>query len=323
VVVAVIGYHGAHERFKPSELLRFMQLAQESGFDAGMCSDHFHPWNTEQGESGYTWSWLGAALQGTAFSYGMVCAPGQRYHPAIIAQAAATLSEMYPERLWCAFGTGQYLNEHITGEVWPSKEDRKARLIECVDIIRALWAGETVSHKGMITVNEAKLFTRPAVPPQIFGAALGEDTAEWVGGWADGVITTAKSSPDDLKRFIEAFRRGGGDGKPVIVQALHGYGSDLAATQEQAWKQWRTNLFGSEIQADLKMHSHFEAVASLVRPEDMRKAVRISTKLDDHIKWLQDDLAQGVDRIYLHNAADDQRGFITDFGRHVLPALRG
>ncbi len=320
--MTVIGYHGAHERFKPSELLRYMQLAQDAGFGAGMRSDHFHPWNTQQGESGYTWSWLGAALQATTFSYGMVCAPGQRYHPAIIAQAAATLSEMYPGRLWCSFGTGQYLNEHITGDVWPSKDDRKARLKECIDIIRALWAGETVTHKGAVTVNEAKLFTRPAEPPAIYGAALSDETAEWVAGWADGVITAAKP-PDDMKRFIEAFRRGGGDGKLVIVQALHGYGADHAQIEREAWQQWRTNLFGSEIQADLKTHSHFEAVASLVRPEDMARGVRISTRLDDHIGWLRADLELGVDRIYVHNAADDQPGFIEAFGRHVLPALQG
>ena len=136
--MTTIGYHGSHERFKPSELLGYMQLAEQSGFAAGMCSDHFHPWNDQQGQSGFTWSWLGAALQATRFSYGMVCAPGQRYNPAIIAQAAATLSEMFPERLWCAFGTGQYLNEHITGEPWPPKEQRKRRLEEAVKVIRIM-----------------------------------------------------------------------------------------------------------------------------------------------------------------------------------------
>jgi G6PDH family F420-dependent oxidoreductase len=250
----------------------------------------------------------------------MVCAPGQRYNPAIIAQAAATLSEMYPNRLWCAFGTGQYLNEHITGEAWPPKEDRKKRLEEAVEVIRALWAGERVTHKGRFTVEEAQLYTRPKTPPLILGAALSNETAEWVGRWADGIITAAKPI-DDQKQFIEAFKRGGGEGKPMYLQALHCYGSDEAAIQKGTWQQWRTNVFGSEIQADLKMPSHFEAIGKMVRPEDMNKAVRISTRLDDHIRWLQEDIALGFERIFLHNATTEQRSFIETFGKHVLPQL--
>src|SRR5215204_2074969 len=134
--MATIGYHCSHEQFAPSELLQYSKLAETAGFGAAMCSDHFHPWS-EQGQSGFAWSWLGAALEATSLSYGMVCAPGQRYHPALIAQASATLAEMYPGRLWCAFGSGQKLNEHITGTAWPEKATRQARLQECVEIIRA------------------------------------------------------------------------------------------------------------------------------------------------------------------------------------------
>jgi probable non-F420 flavinoid oxidoreductase len=286
-----------------------------------MCSDHFHPWSEEQGESGFTWSWLGAALQSTGFSYGMVTAPGQRYHPALIAQAAATLCEMFPGRLWCAFGTGQFLNEHITGQPWPPKEDRKKRLLEAVEVIRALWAGETVTHRGFFTVEEAKLYTRPPQTPLILGAALSDETAEWVGSWADGIITTAKT-PDDQKRFVEAFRRGGGAGKPMYLQALHAYGADYQEIERGAWQQWRTNIFGSAIQADLKTPMHFEAIAKHVKPEAMSSSVRISTKLDDHIRWLREDIALGFERIYLHNATTEQENFIKTFGSEVLPQLR-
>src|SRR5690606_19705251 len=158
--------------------------------------------------------------------------------------------EMFPGRLWCAFGTGQYLNEHITGEVWPSKAVRMRRLEEATAVIRALWRGETVSHRGYFTIEEAKLYTRPAQAPLILGAALTEETAEGVAGWADGVITTAKPY-DDQQRFIEAFRRGGGEGKPMYLQALHAYGEDESRVQQEAWQYWRTNVFGSDIQADL------------------------------------------------------------------------
>ncbi len=318
--MTTFGYHCSHERFKPSELLRLIRLAEEVGFQAGMCSDHFHPWNSQQGESGFTWSWLGAAMQATQLSFGMVCAPGQRYHPAIIAQAAATLAEMFPGRLWCSFGSGQFLNEHITGTGWLPKPERQARLLECVDVIRALWAGETVTHRGYVVVEEAKLYTRPEQSPLILGAALSEETAEWVGSWADGLITTAKPRADQ-ERFLAAFRRGGGTGKPVYLQALHAYADDYATAAAEARREWGTNIFGSEIQADLKTPHHFEAVGKFVRPDDMPQAVRISANLDDHIRWLQDDIDLGFDHIFLHNAAADQEHFIQTFAEHVLPKL--
>src|SRR5215203_2547259 len=191
--MATIGYHVSHEQFAPSELLACVQSAERAGFAAAMCSDHFTPWSEQQGQSGFAWSWLGAAMQATNMSFGMVCAPGQRYHPAIIAQAAATLAELFPGRLWCAFGSGQFMNEHITGAGWIGKPERNARLLECVQVIRALWAGETVTLQGQhITVDEAKLYTLPPQPPLLLGAALTPDTARWIAGWADGVITTYK-----------------------------------------------------------------------------------------------------------------------------------
>lgn len=134
----VIGYHASHEQIGPDHLLDYVQLAEAAGFDAAMCSDHFYPWSDAQGESAFAWSWLGAALQATTIPFGVVCAPGQRYHPAVIAQAAATLAVMFPERFWMAIGSGQALNEHITGERWPSKRERNERLRECATIIRDL-----------------------------------------------------------------------------------------------------------------------------------------------------------------------------------------
>src|SRR4028119_2302357 len=157
-MTATIGFHASHEQFAPSRLLKLAQLAAQSGFKAGMCSGHFNPRGERQGQSGFAWSWLGAAMQAVPqWTFGMVNAPGQRYHPAIIAQAAATLSEMFSGRLWCAFGSGQYLNEHITGERWPTKAERNERLQESVRVIRALWNGETVNERGKyFNVEEAK-----------------------------------------------------------------------------------------------------------------------------------------------------------------------
>jgi coenzyme F420-dependent glucose-6-phosphate dehydrogenase len=119
--MVTVGYHASHEQHAPSRLRSHLVVAEQAGFTAGMCSDHFHPWSEQQGQSGFAWSWLGAALEATQLAMGVVNAPGQRYHPAIIAQAAAPLAEMYPERFWLAVGSGQDLNEHITGRLGPAR----------------------------------------------------------------------------------------------------------------------------------------------------------------------------------------------------------
>jgi coenzyme F420-dependent glucose-6-phosphate dehydrogenase len=136
-----IAYHASHEQFRPDHLLTLVKMAEAAGFQACISSDHFHPWSDIQGQSGFAWSWLGAALEATSIPFGIVNAPGQRYHPAVIAQASATLSLMYPDRFWLAIGSGELLNEKITGESWPDKPTRNKRLEECADIIRALWRG--------------------------------------------------------------------------------------------------------------------------------------------------------------------------------------
>src|SRR3954470_574689 len=178
-----IGFHASHEQFSPSELLAIVKHAEAAGFDCAMSSDHFRPWGSAQGQSGFAWSWLGAALHATTLPFGVISAPGYRYHPAILAQAAATLCEMFPGRLWLTLGSGQRLNEDLTGVAWPEKAERNARLHECADIIRALLRGETVSHYGRATLVDCKLYTLPKTPPLLLGAAVTEATAEFVARW--------------------------------------------------------------------------------------------------------------------------------------------
>jgi coenzyme F420-dependent glucose-6-phosphate dehydrogenase len=217
-----IGYHASHEQHRPSTLLAYVQRAEEAGFETAMCSDHLHPWNEDQGQSGFAWSWLGAVLQATRLTMGTVCAPGQRYHPAVIAQAAATLAEMHPDRFWAALGSGQALNEHVTGDRWPTKQERNERLVESVGVMRALWRGETVSHRGRIVVEDARLYTRPLTPPMIAAAAITPGTAGWAAGWADALITIAQPL-EDLEAVVEAWRDGGGEDR---IQALAELGFD-------------------------------------------------------------------------------------------------
>ncbi|HWH13414.1 MAG TPA: LLM class flavin-dependent oxidoreductase, partial [Miltoncostaeaceae bacterium] len=184
-----IGWHASHEQSPPSRLLADVRHAEQAGFQIGMSSDHFAPWSARQGHSGYAWSWLGAAMATTTLPFRVVTAPGQRYHPAVLAQKMATLAEMFPGRLAVCLGSGEAMNEHITGDPWPTKDDRNARLRECADITRALFRGEEVTHRGHVDVHRARLWSRPAEPPPLFGAAVSERTARWLGGWADGLAT--------------------------------------------------------------------------------------------------------------------------------------
>ena len=318
----LIGFHASHEQHAPSKLLKAVQRAEAAGFQAAMCSDHFNPWGENQGHSGFAWSWLGAALATTKLDFGMVNAPGQRYHPAIIAQAAATLSEMFPERVWCAFGSGQFLNEFITGERWPTKPERNKRLRECVDVIRALWRGQTVTHKSdLVTVEEAKLFTRPEKAPLIYGPALTEQTAHFAGGWADAFITVQTEIPK-LKSLIQAFRDGGGAGKPIALQVHLAYAPTEAEALDAAYKQWKNNVFPSSISTDVKRPDHFDMLGQKVRPDDVRSSVLISSDLGRHLAWLQEYAALGFERIYLHEVGVNQDRFIDTFGEKVLPKLR-
>lgn len=317
-----IGYHCSHEQHPPSSLLRYVTAAEQAGFAAAMCSDHFAPWGAQQGQSGFAWSWLGSALQATRLSFGTVNAPGQRYHPAIIAQAAATLAEMYPDRFWLAVGTGEALNEHITGDPWPAKPTRVARLNEAVAVMRALFAGQTVTHSGLVSVHEAKLYTRPERPPPIFGAAISAATAERVGAWADGLLTVARPGPE-LREVVDAFRRGGGEGKPMYLQACISFAASEREAETMAHDGWKTNVVGSsEFKADVPSTDLFDAAAKFVRPEDMRSLVRISADAGQHAAWLAADAELGFERVYVHHVGRDQERFIEAYASQVLPRVQ-
>jgi coenzyme F420-dependent glucose-6-phosphate dehydrogenase len=319
--MVLCAYHASHEQFTPGALVRYVRLAEQAGFTAVSSSEHLQPWSHRQGQSGFAWAWLGAAMQVTSLPFSVVCAPGSRYHPMIIAQAAATLAELFPGRFQLALGSGEALNERVIGEPWPSKPERHARLLECVDIMRALWAGETVTHHGRVRVEEGRLYTRPAVPPRIIGAAVTAETARWVGSWADGLLTVG-GSPETVRQTLDSFYEGGGAGKPVILQVALSYARDEAEARQGAYEQWRTNIFPSEVLAELWTPEQFEAIARYVRAEDLDASIRMSADPQRHLAWLQQDCALGVSQINLHNVNREQEAFIDVFGAHVLPTLQ-
>jgi probable non-F420 flavinoid oxidoreductase len=296
-------------------------MAEKAGFQAINSSDHFHPWSERQGQSGYSFAWLGAAMQATELPFGVVCSPGQRNHPAIVAQAAATLGEMFPRRFHVSLGSGEALNERITGEIWPIKSERNARLLECYEIIKRLFTGEMVTHHGRVTVEDARLYTLPKDLPLLYGAAVTEETAEWVGSWADG-LTTIHKPIDELKATVKAFRKGGGGGKPMIVKVQLSYSRDEEDAINGAYDQWRTNIFQGTVLGDLYKVEQFDALGEFVTIDKLKEMVNISSDLQVHTDFIKSYIDLGFDTIILHNVNRDQETFIEDFGEKVLPQFK-
>ncbi len=318
--MTTIGFHASHEQVHPAALLRAVQQAEQAGFDAAMCSDHFAPWSARQGHSGFAWSWLGAALATTSLRFGVVNAPGQRYHPAIVAQAAATLAAMFPGRFWAALGSGENANEHITGDPWPVKDVRDDRLVETVGVIRRLLAGEEVTHHGLVTVDRARIWTLPEEPPALIGPAVTVATARRAASWADGLITI--NQPHDvLREMIDAYREEGGRG-PLALQVHLSWAPDQAEAERLAYDQWRSNVFPPPVCWDLATPEHFDVASTHVRPEDVHQAVLVSADLGALTARIAELAALGFDEVYLHHVGQEQEAFVDTFGQHVLPQLR-
>lgn len=315
--MTMIGYHASHEQFAPSELLALVSDAERAGFDCAKSSDHFHPWSERQGQSGFAWSWLGAAMQATSFTIGMISAPGYRYHPAVLAQAAATIGEMFPGRLWLALGSGEAINEAITGEVWPEKAERNARLRECVDIFRALFAGETVTHRGRVMVIEAKLYSRPARPVPLLGAAVTPETAAFCGSWADGLLTTG-GHIDRVRPVVEAFRNNGGAGKPVHLQHALSWAPDEDTALAEALDQWRAPAIGGEVAWDLRRPRDFDTVGDKITEDEIRRCVTISSDPARHRADIEALRSLDPAAIHLHCVGRNQRAFIDMAARHLV-----
>lgn len=316
------GYHCSHEQIPPSRLLSHVIRAEEAGFDAAMCSDHLAPWGVAQGESGYAFSWLGAALASTSLSFGVVTAPGQRTHPVTTAQVIGTLGEMFPGRFWAALGSGEALNEHITGDPWPDKGTREKRLRECVGIIRALLQGEEVTHHGEVQVDRARVWSRPAEPPALVAAAVSPESAAAHAEWADGLITVG-CDPRALRQVVEAYREAGGRG-PVRLQVHLAWGQDDAASLAMARRDWPNGAITPPESWDLHMPEEFDQRASSVTDDQLRSSMIVSGDPSVHRDRIAELADVGFAAVMLHQvgaSADAQEAFIDTFGERVLPEL--
>ncbi|HLZ22188.1 MAG TPA: TIGR03557 family F420-dependent LLM class oxidoreductase [Ktedonobacterales bacterium] len=327
--MGTLGYAAMFEQFSPSDLLRWSRKAEDAGFGAIMASDHFNPWTPSQGQAGFVWSWMGALGATTSrvrFGPG-VTAPGYRYHPAILAQASATLAAMFPGRFYLGIGAGEALNEHIVGRYWPEAPARLQLLEEAVDVIHRLFTGKSVKHRGeYFTVESARLYTLPDTPPPIYIATSGPVNSERTGRIAEGIITVG--APDEkiktlLGRFEKGAREAGKDPTTMarIVQLHVSYATSREAAVEQAMREWPNGGMAFP-KADIRNPEDFEAMAKIVRPEYFEGRVFMSADLSEHTAHIQHYIDLGFDDVYVHNVGRNQDAFIEAYARDVLPQLR-
>ena len=324
-----IGYAAMLEQFHPTDLLDWCAQAEAAGFDAGFqVSEHFHPWTPQQGNAAFAWSFMGALGQRTSLPFGTaVTCPGFRYHPAVIAHAAATLGAMYPGRFWLGLGAGEALNEHVVGPNWPEVGVRSAMLFEAVEIIEKLFTGKVVRHAGTyFTLESARLYTRPEQPVPIYVATAGPLNAKRTGRHADGIITVG-AADEKITMLWDKFREGAAEvGKDASamktqLQVHVSWAPTQAEAEAQAIAEWPNGGMPFPKQ-DIRTPEDFAAIAKMVQPEDFANRVLMTADLEMHAALIQHYVNMGFDEIHLHNVGRNQTEFIEVFGREVLPKLR-
>jgi coenzyme F420-dependent glucose-6-phosphate dehydrogenase len=325
--MAKVGYAAMLEQFHPTDLLDWCVQAEDAGFEAGfMVSEHFHPWTPQQGNAAYAWSFMGALGTRTSLRFGTaVTFPGFRMHPAVVAHAAATLGAMFPGRFWLGLGAGEALNEHILGLEWPEIGTRSSMMFEAIEIISKLFTGQVTKFQGRhFKLESAKLYTRPEEPVPIYVATSGPLNAKKTGKFAQGMITVG-AADEKIKLLWMACDEGCAEvGKARIPKFLQIHVS-WDRTDEQAldaaMREWPNGGMPFPKQ-DVRNPEDFAAMAKLVRPEDFKNRVLISSDLEVHAKHIQGYLDMGFDEVHVHNVGRNQAEFIEVFGREVLPNLR-
>jgi G6PDH family F420-dependent oxidoreductase len=312
-----IGYFLSCEEYEPRELLRQARLAEEHGFHGLWISDHFHPWNDEQGESAFVWSVIGALAVATSrlpVATAVTC-PTVRTHPAIVAHAAATAQVMLDGRFTLGVGSGEALNEHILGDRWPEASERLEMLEEAVAVMRKLWTGKAISHRGThYRVEHARIYTLPDTPPPVFVSGFGPKSIELAGRIGDGFATTMPDAD-----AIARFRSAGGEGKPVQAGTKVCYGPDEAAAVKTVHRLWPNEGLPGELPQILPTPEHFEQACELVTEEMIAESVPCGPDVDKHVAALQEYAEAGVDELYIQQIGPDQDAFFEVYAREILP----
>ena len=324
-----IGYAAMLEQFGPQEVVGYSADAEAHGFTGVMAADHFQPWVPQQGEAAFVWNVMTAIGERTKGDVGPgVACPSFRMHPAMVAQASATLAAMYPGRHWLGLGSGEALNEHIVAGYWPETPERIARMFEAIEIIKKLFGSrdKDVKHEGkFFKLESTRLWTMPDETPPIYIATAGPVTAKKTGQYADGLITVG--APESKLEMIrskceEGCREAGKDpGAFRYILQLH---LSWAPTDEEALANAMTEWPNGGMKfpkQDIRSPFELEQMAKLVRPEDFEGRMLISSDPDKHREQIQRFLDLGFDQIYLHNVGRNQTEWIETFGREVLPKL--
>jgi len=326
-----VGYAAMLEQFHPTEAVALSVYAEAHGFSGVMAADHFQPWVPQQGQSAFVWNVLSAIGERTRGDMGPgVTAPTFRWHPAMVAQASATLAAMYPGRHWLGLGSGEALNEHIVGQYWPEAPERINRMFEAVDIIKKLFAasiaGKDTKHTGQFfKLESTRLWTMPEVAPEILVATAGPVTAKRAGKTVDGLITVGaplEKIAGLFARFDEGAREAGKNPAtmPRVLQLHLSWAPTHEAAVRNALVEWPNG--GMKFpKSDIRSPYELEQMAKLVRAEDFEGRMVISSDPDVHRAHIQKYADLGFDRIYLHNVGRNQREWIDVFGRDVLPKL--
>lgn len=313
------GYKLMTEEHGPAALVRNACRAEAGGFDFVSISDHFHPWLESQGHAPFAWSVLGAIAHATSrvgITTGLTC-PIVRYHPAIIAQAAATVALMSDDRFTLAIGAGERLNEHVTGARWPSIPERHEMLEEAIDIFRALWSSGVHTLEGIhFGIDHARLYDLPDRPIPIVLGVSGPASVALAAAKADGIMTTQPKA-----ELASEFRSQGKKGGPCYVEVALAYAESETAGRTLAHERFRFSAFGWEVNSELPTVEGFEAACRFVRPEDLADSIPAGPDVEPHLAAIRKNIDAGYDHVVLVGIGPDQDAFIEFFEQKLRPRL--
>lgn len=314
------GYFLACEEKTPGQLLEQARRASDAGFSRLAISDHFHPWNDAQGNSPLVWSMIGALSQTVDLPVTtLVTCPTMRLHPAVTAQAAATSSRLLDGRFSLGVGTGEALNEHVLGDRWPPFDERAEMLEEAVEVMRKLFTGRQISHRGChYKVENARLYTAPHGRLPIHISGFGPKAAELAGRIGDGLVTMGPD-PEAIGRFRDA----GGEGKPVIGGLKVCWDTDREKAVDTAHRRWPTEQLPGELNQILPTPAHFEQASRLVTRRQVAENVTCGNDVEEHVAAVRAYVDAGFEEVYVGQIGPDDEAFFAAYRDKVLPALGG
>jgi len=324
-----IGWKAGPEQFPPVELMEYATVADKVGVDLIDVSDHINPWS-EEGQASFTWTWLGATATQTKrciLSPGVTC-PIIRYNPAVIAQAAATMTHFAPKRFWLGLGTGEALNEFATTGEWPSYTERRDRLEEAITLMRALWSGEETNFEGKYyQTRKLKLYTKPTSQIPLIISALAPHMAEFAGKYGDGIWSVGGKQPEIYKGIIQNFeesaKKAGKDPSrmPRLIELNVAYTDNIEGAIQENLKYWAGSYLPALYEQNIYTPKMSQENGELVGPDIVKKAGCFSSNPEDHIKFAQQYVDMGFDYLIFH-VSGGQKEFLESYAHDVMPRIR-